>query len=53
MIIVALLVAFLGQAIEWTGSVEILAYGVAIAAVIVAVGLLTWATRSRSAGKSG
>ena len=44
-IIVALLVAFLGQAIEWTGSIEILAYGLAIAAVIVAVGVVTLATR--------
>ena len=46
-IIVALLVAFLGQAIEWTGSVEILAYGLAIGAVIVAVGIVTWATHRR------
>jgi uncharacterized membrane protein YqhA len=46
-IIVALLVAFLGQAIEWHGGVEILAYGLAIGAVIVAVGVVTWATRKR------
>ena len=47
-IIVALLVAFLGQAIEWNGGVEILAYGLAIGAVIVAVGIVTWATRRRT-----
>jgi uncharacterized membrane protein YqhA len=46
-IIVALLVAFLGQAIEWTGGFEILGFGIAIGAVIVAVGVLTWATRAR------
>lgn len=45
-IIVALLVAFLGHAIEWTGGVEILGLGLAVAAVIMAVGVITWATRS-------
>jgi uncharacterized membrane protein YqhA len=40
-IVVALLVAFLSPAIEWTsGDVTILALGLAIAAVIVAVALL-------------
>jgi uncharacterized membrane protein YqhA len=51
-IIVALLVAFLGQAIEWTGGAEILAYGLAIGAVIVAVGVLTFATRRGRPGGS-
>jgi uncharacterized membrane protein YqhA len=46
-IIVALLVAFLGQAIEWTGGFEIVGFGIAIGAVIVAVGVLTFATRPR------
>ncbi len=41
-IVVALLVAFLGQAIEWTGSETIVAFGVAIAAVILAVAALAW-----------
>ncbi len=47
-IIVALLVAFLGQAIEWTGDVGILGLGLATAAVIVAVAALTWASRGAS-----
>lgn len=44
-IVVALLVAFLGQAIEWTGDVAILGLGLATAAVIVAVGILTWVSQ--------
>jgi uncharacterized membrane protein YqhA len=44
-IVVALLVAFLGEAIEWTGDATIVALGFAIAAVIVAVALLIWVTR--------
>ncbi len=47
-IIVALLVAFLGQAVEWTGDFAILALGLAVAAVIVAVALLTRASRART-----
>jgi uncharacterized membrane protein YqhA len=43
-IIVAILVAFLGQAVEWTGDISILAFGLAVGAVIVAVAALTWAT---------
>ena len=43
----ALLVAFLGQAIEWTGGFEIVGFGIAIGAVIIAVGVLTYATRPR------
>jgi uncharacterized membrane protein YqhA len=39
-IVVALLVAFLGQAIEWTGSETIIAFGIAVAAVILAVAAL-------------
>ena len=40
-IVVALLVAFLSPAIEWTGGdVSILALGLAIAAVIIAVAVL-------------
>jgi uncharacterized membrane protein YqhA len=35
-IVVALLVAFLGYAFEWTGGTDILAVGLAIAAVVVA-----------------
>jgi uncharacterized membrane protein YqhA len=46
-IIVAILVAFLGQAVEWTGDVSILAFGLAVGAVIVAVAALTWATRRK------
>jgi uncharacterized membrane protein YqhA len=46
-IIVALLVALLGQANEWTGGFEIVGFGIAIGAVIVAVGVLTFATRPR------
>lgn len=46
-IIVALLVAFLGQAVEWTGGFEILGLGLAVAAVVLGVGVLTWATRPR------
>lgn len=48
-IIVALLVAFLGHAIEWTGDVAILGLGLATAAVILAVGVLMWATRDTTA----
>jgi uncharacterized membrane protein YqhA len=44
-IIVALLVAFLGQAVEWTGDVNILAFGLAVAAVVAAVAILDRATR--------
>jgi uncharacterized membrane protein YqhA len=44
-IIVALLVAFLGEAVEWTGGFEILGLGLAVAAVIAAVGVVTWVSR--------
>lgn len=47
-IVVAILVAFLGQAVEWTGDVAILAFGLAAGAVIVAVAALTWATRRKT-----
>ena len=43
----AILVAFLGQAVEWTGDVAILAFGLAIGAVILAVAALTWVTRRK------
>jgi uncharacterized membrane protein YqhA len=46
-IVVAVLVAFLGQAVEWTGDVSIIAFGLAVGAVIVAVAALTWATRRK------
>jgi uncharacterized membrane protein YqhA len=46
-IVVAILVAFLGQAVEWTGDVAILAFGLAIGAVILAVAALTWVTRRK------
>lgn len=46
-IVVAVLVAFLGQAVEWTGDVAILAFGLAVGAVILAVAALTWATRKK------
>ncbi len=46
-IVVALLVAFLGQAVEWKGDLEILGLGLAVSSVIVAVAVLTWATRAR------
>jgi uncharacterized membrane protein YqhA len=46
-IIVALLVAFLGQAVEWTGDLAILGLGLAVSSVILAVAALTWATRTR------
>ena len=46
-IVVAILVAFLGQAVEWTSDVNILAFGVAVAAVILAVAALTWVTNRR------
>jgi uncharacterized membrane protein YqhA len=46
-IVVAVLVAFLGQAVEWTGDVAILAFGLAVGAVILAVAALTWATRRK------
>jgi uncharacterized membrane protein YqhA len=46
-IVVAVLVAFLGQAVEWNGDVAILAFGLAVGAVIVAVAALTWATRRK------
>ena len=45
-IVVALLVAFLGQAVEWTGDFAILGLGLAVGAVIVAVAVLTRATHS-------
>jgi len=48
-IIVAILVAFLGQAVEWTGDISILAFGLAVGAVIIAVAALTWATRRKPA----
>jgi len=51
-IVVALLVAFLGQAVEWTGDIAILGLGLAVAAVIVAVAVLTWATRARQRASS-
>jgi len=51
-IVVALLVAFLGQAVEWTGDIAILGLGLAVAAVIVAVAVLTWATRARQRSSS-
>jgi uncharacterized membrane protein YqhA len=45
MIIVALLVAFLSPAIEWAGGdPTIVGLGIAIAAVILAVAALTWAS---------
>ena len=44
---VAVLVAFLGQAVEWTGDPTILAFGVAVGAVILAVAALTWVTRRK------
>jgi uncharacterized membrane protein YqhA len=44
-IVVALLVAFLGQAVEWTGDVAILGLGLAVASVVFAVAALDWATR--------
>ena len=46
-IIVALLVAFLGQAVEWTGDIAIIGLGLGVAAVIVAVAALDWVTRRR------
>ncbi len=46
-IIVALLVAFLGQAVEWTGDFAILGLGLAVAAVIGAVAVLTWVSPTR------
>ena len=46
-IVVAVLVAFLGQAVEWTGDPTILAFGLAIGAVILAVAALTWVTRRK------
>jgi len=46
-IIVAILVAFLGQAVEWTGDISILAFGLAVGAVIISVAALTWATRRK------
>ena len=49
-IIVAILVAFLGQAVEWTGDISILAFGLAVGAVIIAVAALTWATRRKDTG---
>ena len=48
-IVVALLVAFLGQAVEWTGDVAILGLGVAVAAVVAAVAFLNWASRPPTA----
>jgi uncharacterized membrane protein YqhA len=50
-IIVALLVAFLGQAIEWTNDVAILGLGASVAAVILAVAALTWAAQRGSDGR--
>ncbi len=47
-IVVALLVAFLGQAVEWTGDTAILGLGLATAAVVLAVALLTWVSRRRT-----
>jgi uncharacterized membrane protein YqhA len=44
-IVVALLVAFLGHAVEWTGDMAILGLGLAVASVIVAVAALTRAAR--------
>ena len=47
-IIVALLVAFLGQAVEWTGDFAILALGLAVATVIVAVACPDLGVRPRT-----
>ena len=44
-IVVALLVAFLGEAIEWTGDATIAALGLAVATVILAVAALSWVRR--------
>lgn len=49
-IIVALLVAFLGQAVEWTGDIAIIGLGLGVSTVIVAVAVLTWVSRSRAPG---
>ena len=47
-IVVALLVAFLGQVIEWRGDVAIFGLGIAIASVTLAVAALTWVTHGPS-----
>jgi uncharacterized membrane protein YqhA len=48
-IIVALLVAFLGHAVEWSGDIAIFGLGTGIAAVIVSIGFVDWVARRRQA----
>ncbi len=39
-----MLVAFLGQAVQWTGDINIIGLGLGTAGVVFAVGFLTYAT---------
>jgi len=43
LVVIALAVLFLGEALTWTGTTDILAYGVGTAATIIAISLYFWA----------
>ncbi len=44
MVVTVLSVSFLGEAADWTGD-DFLPFGLALAAVIVALGVFGWLTR--------
>ena len=43
LVVMALAVLFLGEALTWTGAVDILGYGIGIAATIIAISVYFWA----------
>lgn len=43
LVVIALAVLFLGEALTWTGNTDIMAYGVGTAATIIAISLYFWA----------
>lgn len=45
LVVIALSVLFLGEALTWTGSADIMAYGLASSAVVISISLYFWAKR--------
>jgi len=43
LVVIALAVLFLGEALTWTGAADILGYGIGTAATIIAISLYFWA----------